>query len=569
MGKRVVFALYCDDGKVTKAFERLEEAFFTNYGHEIIYGVIIDPTPSAVFKSITDSILAEQARREVERLSRIYGECFFAMLRERKYNAVALRNGEYRYACEEGLIGASGSFFRCFKGDFSAFSYIFGERNMKGECFILDHCVWDSPSIALRCDFLKNGLKEISCKRKASVKNVICTWISRNGDIYALPAEEFLAYKENLTSHLPSKEELFFLKSAAGSASKYFFDIYDRRVSLPETVNELVLTVCAVVSMRIFNCIGEAEALELTDRLIRKIKRVVALIGDSGINGDVLLLLCAGAEGLCEVMTEPEFILLRSELLEIKSLLAKMHRVRFGGELSGAICCKELEMGGGKTGETARRVLFSLTLGEFSGFIAGRLGKGGAEFNAQVLIYAAQLAFGAPFRRFLHKNKEFNSRCGLLSIPKPVLDIKEEQVKKEDFFCSAQAAGELLERFDAFRGVKYRLISAGISKSELPYIAYLENCVKKQSFLKQKSVCFACDEVSELIISLARAARAVPFLDFTLVTSDTYGVKRLSDVSKNVKVLSCDKIKTAAKESGFFRKITPYSTLNELICELE
>ncbi len=562
------FALYCGDGRVSKAFERLEEAFLCNYDTESSYGLIIDPAPSAVYKSVNDSVLLDEVRRGVEKLSHLYGKRFFAMLRERKYNALALRNGYYRYACEGGFFGASEDFFRYLKGECSAFVNIFGERDFGANGFVLDHSMWSCGS--LRCDFLQRVFDGDGFLGKARGKTHKCSCLFWNGKLNFLRAEELFTFNEQFLTDIPSREESFLLKSSAVSASKYFFKMYDGEAPLPETLRGLLLTLCAVISMKMFSCFGEAESLELADRAVRKMKAVISLFGDLGINGDDFLLLSAVGEGLCDVMTEPEFILLKSEILEIKAKLVKMHKSRFGGELSGALCCKELAFRTPKIGKISRVLLFSLTAEEFSELLSGRLGRCGAEFNAEVLICAAQRAFCAPFLRFLQKNKEFSSRKGLLCELKraPMSDI--EVSSQHELLRSTQFAGELLEHFEALRGVKSRLVFAGASKSELPYIAYLENCVKNQSLKVTKSVCFACDRVSELVLSLAHASRAVPNLIFTVVTPDAYGAKKLSELSPRVKALpfvSAEGLKITAKENGFFRQLTPYSTLNELMCE--
>ncbi len=572
MDKNIAFALYCGDGRVELAFERLEEAFFTNYSSDIHYGVIIDPEPSAVFKSVTDSVLAEKARHGVERLSRLYGKRFFSMLRERKYNAVALRNGYYRYACEGGMYGAFRDLFCSFKGDISAFSVIFGEAGFNGSALILDHSMWDTADVSLRCDFLKYIFRA-DLTRAVKVKNPkCCAFFEKNEYFFTLKAESFFTVKEKFTPYIPTSEEVFLLKSAACSASKSFFKIYDGKMPLPETVFELSLMLCAVASMRMFRCFGESESLELADRIVRKLKTIIALSGDFGVNGDVLLLLCAAGEGLCEVMTESEFILLKSEIFEIKSMLTKMYKSHFGGEISGAICCKELESQGFKMGKIAQKLLFSLSAGEFSELLEGKIGREDVMYNAELLISAAQMSFGAPFRNFLYKNKEFKARSGLLNNVKPLLETVACNLQEYPILTSTQAAGELLDRFEGVRGVKKRLISSGVSKSELPYIAYLEGCIKKQAEREEKSVCFACDGVGELVFSLARASVAIPSLHFTVITPDRYGAKKLLSVSPFIKIFpnaSATELKLVAKESGFFRQLTPYSTLSELLNEIK
>ncbi len=569
MKKGVAFALYCSGGNISKAFEWLEELFFTNYDAESFYGIIIDPPPSAVFEGVCDVTLAEEAKRGVQRLSRLYGSCFFAMLRKRQYDPSALRNGYYRYACEGGMFCATDAFLKGLAGEQREFSQIYGEQPFCKMGLLLDNKLFENKNIAFRCDALMPLLRKPE-SHQVGIKKAKCVAFSAERETLFLISEgKIFTSKTESVPYLPSSQEKFLLKNAAITASKYFFEMYDGKIPLPESLRELELMLCAIVSMKMFGCLGEAEASSFSDKVLCKIKRIIAITGDSGIDGDDLLLLSAAAEGICEVMEAPEFILLKSEMLELKTKLAKMHKSRFGGELSGALCCKEYKACSGKMSKIACVLLFSLDMREFLSFLSGKIGRGNAEFNSYVLICAAQIAFGTPFKLFLQKNKEINARIGLLTLAERTPNSEFQKIEGQSLWNATQAAGELLQHFEQFQSIKKRLLFAGACKSSLPYVAYLEGCVKNS---EQKTVCFACDKIDELIFSLVGASKAVQGLSITVVSPDIYGSKKLLSVFPSVNIensVSPESLKTKAREFGFFRQITPYSTLKELMNELK
>ena len=99
--RAVAYALCGSEREVDALFDSLTEMMLSERREDYFWGVLIDHTPSSLFRTFGDYEIEERVRCRFERICAEYGECgFFAILRGRRYCG----NGEFR--CEGGIYGA-------------------------------------------------------------------------------------------------------------------------------------------------------------------------------------------------------------------------------------------------------------------------------------------------------------------------------------------------------------------------------------------------------------------------------------------------------------------------------
>ncbi len=128
MKSRTVVCVYGKNEPIERVMERLNAMYVSNYSKNYVYGALIDLPDAISYRVSGDQQTEEKAQELVKMLSARYGSAFFCAIRQRRIRS----DREYRYACEDGVLGAIKALWRYVKGKGTELFPVFGCGGMNG-----------------------------------------------------------------------------------------------------------------------------------------------------------------------------------------------------------------------------------------------------------------------------------------------------------------------------------------------------------------------------------------------------------------------------------------------------
>lgn len=128
MKSRTVVCVYGKNEPVEMIMERLNAMYVSNYSESYVYGALIDLPDAISYRTAGDLMLEEKAQELIRVMNARYDGAFFCAIRQRRIRM----DKEYRYACEEGAVGALKALWRSVKGKGTEIFPVFSGKVLNG-----------------------------------------------------------------------------------------------------------------------------------------------------------------------------------------------------------------------------------------------------------------------------------------------------------------------------------------------------------------------------------------------------------------------------------------------------
>ncbi len=621
---------------IEKAVHKAVFLHLSNYFEDAVYGTVIDLPGSPCYKSHGDREIIEAVSRCYGALPKKYKESFFVVVRARRYNvnrskseAFCCENGAY--GALNDLIAGNMADYYTLGNVPDKYEYLFFSGSDKvieagGINALLKIAAATGKNVfpyiknAPYSDYVANSLSDISdnsgkrgfnIKKRAlnsgkrektfsfleglyirekarSIKleriGVTEKSFTPKGDcillksVYVLnnPLNKVLApNKEPFSTGAPFKRRKDFSRfsyRAALAASRVFNGKIEKNCISVADETEAAECLVALIAMRGFGFLGDAELIESSETLLDIIEEETLCEDKNTDKGKLLFLITA----VTAVYSRIAFLnsLYWPIGLRVKELRLRLEkqittRIVNNDNVYVAMCCNKAVLNINKN--YALPKLMEMILSENEADISfGARGFEDVENALCVLAVASNVCFHGNIRDYLLCDPVFGARSSYLS---------RMTAEKTDFTTPKERKSEKKKRQALLLGkgllpVKTRFSERGVDTQVIPFVAYFQRITRQipiNNNLTVVKICYIVDSDFSLLTALVKATSMATQISVCLIFSNFRAFAKAEKMfgEKVSLFLSDDKEKCeeVKRSSVLVRRLTSETTLSELMEE--
>lgn len=603
----------------------------SNYFEDAVYGTVIDLPDSPCYKSHGDREIIETVSRCYGALPRKYKESFFIVVRARRYNvnrtkseAFCCENGAYGalndiisgnnewffalgnvpssyeylyFSGSDGVIEAGGinallriaaitgkNVFPCIKNEpYSEYEprysvdvasgqkkLFFSEKRREGSLLKKEKMFSSSEGLYIRKKWRLEKVEKGSSafnKRYGAVPKYGCIQLK---SVYVLNIPRDIALLNSGGLYERKKSFSRFAYRAALAASRVFAKKTEKACISVVDDTEAAECLVALIAMRCFGFLGDAELIERSEILLDIIEEKTLYEDKKTDKGKVIFLInLASAAYTKTAFLNSLYWPIKLRASEVCLRLKRKIKTKDvnNGNVYHVMCCNEADLNINKRYALPKLVGMMLSEKE-SDMTFKALCFDDVEAALCVLAVASNVCFRGNIREFLLSDPVFRAKSSYLSrmtVGRSDLDIPKEVE-------SVKVKTEALLSNKGLVPVRECLYERGADARVIPVIAYFQKIIRQIPINNNSivvKVCYIVDRICPLLVDLVRTASAYSGICVCIIFSNFRAFSKAEKIfiGKANLFLSDDteKCEAVKRSSVIVQSLTPETTLSELM----